>query len=228
MARPVVSRQMRRSPDERSQSPGRNAAHCPGWPLQRQGHPKIVSKNASQKRSSGPTLDPGASTSPAGLTARARPEARPGNARGEPLIDGSAQSVHSPDASRKIQVNASKRHASLTPKRQSIASLGRVASFEQSGAVGSFLGEFLLPVARPGWPAVRLRGRAAASRELALNAKASLGGKVLEPQHQSPPEEDQERRRRFTFAIVRGIAQAIAREALEILLREVWYRGPWY
>jgi hypothetical protein len=37
--------------------PGRNAAHCPGWPLQRQGHPKIVSKTASQKRSSGPTLE---------------------------------------------------------------------------------------------------------------------------------------------------------------------------
>jgi hypothetical protein len=35
---PVVSRQVRWSPDERSQPPGRNAAHCPGWPLRRQGH----------------------------------------------------------------------------------------------------------------------------------------------------------------------------------------------
>jgi hypothetical protein len=26
-----------------SQSAGRNAAHCLGWPLQRQGHPKLVS-----------------------------------------------------------------------------------------------------------------------------------------------------------------------------------------
>jgi hypothetical protein len=40
-----------------SQRRGRNAAHCPGWPLQRQGYPKIVSKTASQKRSSGPTLE---------------------------------------------------------------------------------------------------------------------------------------------------------------------------
>ena len=57
-------------------APGRNAAHCPGWPLQRQGHQRSF-LTASQKRSLDPTLDPGASTSPAGLTARARPEARP-------------------------------------------------------------------------------------------------------------------------------------------------------
>jgi len=43
-----------------SQRPGRNAAHCPGWPLQ------------GQRRA----VDPGGA-SPAGLTARARPEARP-------------------------------------------------------------------------------------------------------------------------------------------------------
>ena len=74
-------RQVCRSPGERSQAPGRNAAHCQGRPLHPQGHPEILSnrsaKPASQKASSGPTLARGASTDPAGLTARARPEARP-------------------------------------------------------------------------------------------------------------------------------------------------------
>jgi hypothetical protein len=64
-----------------SQRPGRNAAHCLGRPLHPQGHPKILStrsaKTAPQKASSGPTLARGASADPAGLTARARPEARP-------------------------------------------------------------------------------------------------------------------------------------------------------
>ena len=63
------------------QPTGRNAAHCPGRPLRVQGHPKILSnrsaKPAPQKGSSGPTLARGASAAPAGLTARARPEARP-------------------------------------------------------------------------------------------------------------------------------------------------------
>ena len=31
-----------------SQPAGRNAAHCPGWPLQRQGHPKIVSNRFAE------------------------------------------------------------------------------------------------------------------------------------------------------------------------------------
>ena len=65
-----------------SQPAGRNAAHCPDRPLHPQGHPKILSnrsaKTAPQKASSGPTLACGASADPAGLTARARPEARPG------------------------------------------------------------------------------------------------------------------------------------------------------
>ena len=47
-ARPSRSRQVRRSPCERSQPPGQNAAHCPGRPLHPQGHPKILS-NRSQK-----------------------------------------------------------------------------------------------------------------------------------------------------------------------------------
>jgi len=80
-ARPSRSRRVRRSPCERSQPPGRNATHCPGRPLHPQGHPKILStrsaKTAPQKASSGPTLARGASVDPAGLTARARPEARP-------------------------------------------------------------------------------------------------------------------------------------------------------
>ena len=66
---------------QESQAQGRNAAHCPGRPLHPQGHPKILSnrsaKPAPQKASSGPTLARGASADPAGLTARARPEARP-------------------------------------------------------------------------------------------------------------------------------------------------------
>jgi len=35
LVEPSSSRQMRRSPCERCSSPGRNAAHFPGWPLQR-------------------------------------------------------------------------------------------------------------------------------------------------------------------------------------------------
>jgi hypothetical protein len=31
-----------------SQRAGRNTAHCPGWPLQRQGHPKIVSNRFAE------------------------------------------------------------------------------------------------------------------------------------------------------------------------------------
>ena len=36
------------STERMSQSPGRNAAHCPGRPLQRQGHPKIVSNRSAE------------------------------------------------------------------------------------------------------------------------------------------------------------------------------------
>ena len=68
-ARPSRSRRVRRSPCERSQPPGRNAAGYPGRPLQRQGHPHPL-------RDARP-LSAGASADPAGLTARARPKARP-------------------------------------------------------------------------------------------------------------------------------------------------------
>jgi hypothetical protein len=60
-----------------SQTQDRNAAHCPGRPLQRQGHPEIVSKPLRRNDLRDPPLSAGASADPAGLTARARPEARP-------------------------------------------------------------------------------------------------------------------------------------------------------
>ena len=76
-ARPMASRRVRRSPEGCHSDQGRNdAAHCPGWPLQRQGHPKIVSKTASQKRSSGPTLERRSLGQPSGPSAR--PGQRPG------------------------------------------------------------------------------------------------------------------------------------------------------
>ena len=56
-----------------SQRAGRNAAHCPGRPLRRNG--ALASRCAG--RACGAPLTPETSASPAGLTARARPEARP-------------------------------------------------------------------------------------------------------------------------------------------------------
>jgi hypothetical protein len=54
-------------------APGRNAAHCPGWPLQ----PQRCFASRYAGRACGAPLTPETSASPAGLTARARPEARP-------------------------------------------------------------------------------------------------------------------------------------------------------
>ena len=56
-----------------SQRPGRNAAHCPGWPLQ----PQRCFASRCAGRAFGTLLTLETSASPAGLTARARPEARP-------------------------------------------------------------------------------------------------------------------------------------------------------
>ena len=56
-----------------SQSPGRNAAHCPGRSLQ----PQRCFASRYAGRAFGAPLTPETSTGPAGLTARARPEARP-------------------------------------------------------------------------------------------------------------------------------------------------------
>jgi hypothetical protein len=75
---------------ERSQAADRNAAHCTGRPLHTQGHSKILSscsaKTAPQKASSGPTLVRGATADPAGLTAGARPEARPHRRAAKPPV----------------------------------------------------------------------------------------------------------------------------------------------
>jgi hypothetical protein len=86
--RAVVSRQVRRSPGERSQSSGRNAAHCTGRPLHPQGHPKILSnrsaKTAPQKASSGPTLVRGATAGPGGPDGEGQARSQAQSARGEP------------------------------------------------------------------------------------------------------------------------------------------------
>jgi hypothetical protein len=72
-ARPSASRQVRQSPGECPQRPGRNAAHCPGRSLQ----PQRCFASRCAGRACGAPLTPETSASPAGLTARARPEARP-------------------------------------------------------------------------------------------------------------------------------------------------------
>jgi hypothetical protein len=56
-----------------SQSSGRNAAHCPGRPLQ----PQRCFASRCAGRACGAPLTLETSADPAGLTARARPEARP-------------------------------------------------------------------------------------------------------------------------------------------------------
>jgi hypothetical protein len=56
-----------------SQPPGRNAAHCPGRPLQ----PQRCSASRYAGRACGAPLTLETSADPAGLTARARPKARP-------------------------------------------------------------------------------------------------------------------------------------------------------
>ena len=53
--RPTRSRQVRRSPGEMSQPPGRNAAHCPGWPLQPQRVLRIPLRGTRLRRA----VDPG-------------------------------------------------------------------------------------------------------------------------------------------------------------------------
>jgi hypothetical protein len=63
-----------------SQQADRNAAHCPGRPLQPQ---RCFASRCAGRASGAPfTLEPNAS--PAGLTARARPKGQAQKARGEP------------------------------------------------------------------------------------------------------------------------------------------------
>ena len=64
-------------PPGESQRPGRNAAHCPGRLLQ----PQRCFASRCAGRAFGAPLTLETSAAPAGLTARARPKARPGGAR---------------------------------------------------------------------------------------------------------------------------------------------------
>jgi hypothetical protein len=93
--RPSCSRRVRRSPYEGHSRRAGTPRIVQVGPLHPQGHPKILSnrsaKTAPQKASSGPTLARGASAAPAGLTARARPEARP-DRRAANLIQVTIQS----------------------------------------------------------------------------------------------------------------------------------------
>jgi hypothetical protein len=67
-----------------SKPAGRSAAHCPGWPLQ----PQRCSASRCAGRACGAPLTPETSASPAGLTARARPQARPETrAANLPVVD---------------------------------------------------------------------------------------------------------------------------------------------
>jgi len=71
-ARPSVSCQCAVTREDVT-STGRDAAHCPGWPLQ----PQRCFASRCAGRACGAPLTLETSASPAGLTARARPEARP-------------------------------------------------------------------------------------------------------------------------------------------------------
>jgi hypothetical protein len=73
LAGPVGTRHVRQPPDECHKHRGRNAAHCPGWPLQ----PQRCFASRCAGRACGAPLTLETSASPAGLTARARPKARP-------------------------------------------------------------------------------------------------------------------------------------------------------
>ena len=66
-----------------SQRAGRNAAHCPGWPLQRQGHPKCFA-NRFAETIFGPALDPGDLGQPSGPDGEGQARGQARDARGEP------------------------------------------------------------------------------------------------------------------------------------------------
>jgi hypothetical protein len=71
---PLATRQARRSVGERSQEPGRNAAHCPGRAPPAS---TVLRVRAARGRAFGAPLTLETSADPAGQTPRARPEARP-------------------------------------------------------------------------------------------------------------------------------------------------------
>jgi hypothetical protein len=80
LAGPVVTRQVRQSPDERVTAPGRNAAHCPGRSLQPQRC--FASRCAGRAYGAPLTLEPLPAQRPVN-TGQAQGPAR--LARGEPL-----------------------------------------------------------------------------------------------------------------------------------------------
>ena len=65
-----------RCANRREKDHGHRAAHRPDWPLQRQGHPKIVS-NRFAETILGPRPERRSLCQPSGRSARARPTARP-------------------------------------------------------------------------------------------------------------------------------------------------------
>jgi hypothetical protein len=81
--RPSRSRRVRRSPCERSQPPGRNAAHCPGRPSSVKGNPRSF-LSASQKGSSGPALERRSLCRPSGPDGEGQARGQARSARGEP------------------------------------------------------------------------------------------------------------------------------------------------
>ena len=74
-------------PYEMSQATGRNAAHCPGWPLQRQGHPKIVSNRSAETIFRTPPLSAGDLCQPS------RPDGK-GQAEGQARTRAANLSMH--------------------------------------------------------------------------------------------------------------------------------------
>jgi hypothetical protein len=82
-----ASRQVCLSPCEDHRERGRNATHCPGRPPHPQGHPKIL-PNRSVESIFGTHPYARSLCRPSGLTARARPKARPyRRAANLPLVD---------------------------------------------------------------------------------------------------------------------------------------------
>jgi hypothetical protein len=90
--RAVVVAQVRPSPSKSHSSSGRNAAHCPGRPLRRQGR-----SLRSRRQGDGRKRLPLTSAAPAGLTARARPKARPERRAAHLRYDLEAGSADGPE-----------------------------------------------------------------------------------------------------------------------------------
>ena len=85
---PVVSRQVRRSPGERSQARGQNAAHCPGRPLRRQGR-SLRSRRQGDGRKRLP-LSAGDLCRPSGPDGEGQARGQARKARGESAVSAAA------------------------------------------------------------------------------------------------------------------------------------------